>query len=148
MNMEISGATTAKTWHVSSGASTPMSPTQKMSGLFDQIDTTGSGAITQDQFNQAFQQLNPPASFQAAGAGAVWNKLDPNGTGSVPSSDFVAGMTSMMKELRGQAATSLTGAQALGQNARQLETLGLNDGPSSSSLAGSGSSGSIFNSVA
>jgi hypothetical protein len=112
-----------------------MSPTQKMSNLFDQIDTTGSGSITQSQFSQAFGQLNPPASFQAAGPAAVWSQLDPAGTGRVSSPDFVSGMTAQMKALRGANAASAAGAEALTQNASQLEALGSSgdstDGPAS-----------------
>jgi hypothetical protein len=133
MHMEISGAGAASAAHAASGASPAMSPTQKMSNLFDQIDTTGSGTITQSQFAQAFQQLNPPASFQTAGADAVWSQLDPSGTGSVSAPDFTSGMTSLMKSLRGWNADSPAGAQALGQSANTLEGLGA-AGPSGSSL--------------
>ena len=76
-----------------------MSPTQRMSNLFDQIDTSGSGTITQSQFEQAFQAKNPSAP--ASAADAVWSKLDPNGTGQVSKQGFVDGMTTMMKQMRG-----------------------------------------------
>ncbi len=99
--MNIASAATSSTSQVWSGASAPMSPTQKMSGLFDLIDTSGSGSITKSQFDQAFQTQNPPASFQSAGVDVVWNKLDPNGTGSVSKQDFVSTMTTLMKQLRG-----------------------------------------------
>ncbi len=98
--MSISGAAggAAQVW---SGASARMPPQQKMSKLFDQIDTTGSGTITKAQFEEAFQTMNPPAAFKLLGADAVFAKLDPNGTGSVSKSDFVSGMTSLMSQARG-----------------------------------------------
>jgi hypothetical protein len=40
-----------------SGASSRMPASTKMSSLFDQIDASGSGSITQSQFDQAFQTL-------------------------------------------------------------------------------------------
>src|SRR5471032_1498099 len=85
---------------VVSGASPYSTPTNKMSNLFAQIDTNGTGSINQDQFNQAFQTLNPPGVFKAAGADAIFSQLDPNGTGNVSQPDFVASMTSLMKSLR------------------------------------------------
>jgi hypothetical protein len=132
-----------------SGASAPMSPTQKMSGLFDQIDPGASGTITQNQFANAFQSMNPPASFQAAGVGSVWSTLDPQGAGSVTKPDFVGAMTGLMQQLRGGRGnpSSAAGAQALAQNAVMLDRLG---GPGSSpSLAASpGGSGSVLNALA
>ncbi len=83
-----------------SGASGNMPPNQKMSNLFDSIDTSGAGSINQSQFNQAFQTLNPPAVFAAQGANAIWNSLDPNGTGSVSKQDFVNTMKDLMAQLR------------------------------------------------
>lgn len=103
-----------------SGASMSMPPQQKMSSLYSQIDTDSSGSITQSQFNQAFQTMNPPAAFQSAGADAVWNALDPNGTGSVSQQDFVSGMKDQMVQLRqgtdsapAAAQTSATATQSL-----------------------------------
>ena len=76
-----------------------MSPTQRMSNLFDQIDTSSTGSITQSQFEQAFKAMNPNSS--KATADAVWSKLDPNGTGQVSKQGFIDGMTTMMKQMRG-----------------------------------------------
>ena len=103
-------------------------PQQKMTNLYNQIDTTGAGSITQAQFTQAFQTMQPPAAFQAAGASAVWNQLDPSGSGQVTHQDFVSGMKSLMVQLRqggsggatdpSQTATSATQAlNALGNQA-------------------------------
>ncbi len=79
-----------------SGASMRTSPQQKMSTLFQQIDTAGSGRITKAQFEQAFNGGNTPLAFKAIGVDAAFNKLDPNGTGSVSKQDFISGMKSMM----------------------------------------------------
>ena len=77
-----------------------------MSQLFDSIDTSGSGSITQAQFDQAFQTKNPPAVFQKQGADAIFAALDPNGTGSVSKQDFVSGMKQLMASLRAGDASS------------------------------------------
>lgn len=83
-----------------SGASMRMPPQQKMSSLYNQIDTSGAGSITQTQFNQAFQTLNPPTAFKNAGATAVWNALDPSGSGQVSQQNFINGMKDLMVQLR------------------------------------------------
>jgi hypothetical protein len=59
--MDISGIASSSGLHAISGASNGAPPQQKMSNLFDSIDTSGSGTITQSQFEQAFQTKNPPA---------------------------------------------------------------------------------------
>ncbi len=128
-----------------------MSPSTKMSNLFDQIDTTGSGTITKAQFEQAFQKLNPPGSFQAAGADAVWSKLDPNGTGSVSKQDFVNGMTTLMKQLRGHhhhQDASAAGAQSLTQTSNLLTALGSSTGSSSPMPSNTSSAGSVLDLLA
>jgi len=109
MSMTISGIGGTGVPHAMSGASPAMPPQKKMSELFGNIDISGAGAISQAQFNQAFQTLNPPAAFKAAGANAVWNALDPNGTGQVSRQNFVSGMKDLMVQLRqgpNQAASS------------------------------------------
>jgi Ca2+-binding EF-hand superfamily protein len=83
-----------------SGASMRMPPQQKMSNLFNNIDTANSGSISQAQFNQAFQSMNPPAVFKAQGASAIWSQLDPSGTGSVSRTNFVGTMKQLMVSLR------------------------------------------------
>jgi hypothetical protein len=102
--MDISGITSSSGLHAVSGASTGAPPQQKMSNLFDSIDTSGSGSITQSQFEQAFQTKNPPAVFQNQGAQAIFASLDPNGTGSVPKQDFVSTMSGLMVSLRADSA--------------------------------------------
>jgi Ca2+-binding EF-hand superfamily protein len=102
--MDISGITSSSGLHAVSGASTGAPPQQKMSNLFDSIDTSGSGSITQSQFEQAFQTKNPPAVFQNQGAQAICAPLDPNGTGNVPKQDLVSTMSGLMVSLRADSA--------------------------------------------
>jgi hypothetical protein len=97
-----------------SGASGNMPPNQKMSSLFDSIDASGAGSINQAQFNQAFQTLDPPAVFKAQGSSAIWNALDPNGTGNVSMQDFVNTMKDLMVQLRADT-TGAAGPVAPGQ---------------------------------
>lgn len=94
-----------------SGASASAPPQTKMSNLFQGIDAGNSGSITQAQFNQAFQSQNPPAVFQAQGASAIWQQLDPNGTGSVSKQDFVNTMKQLMVSLRAEPGTTLGASQ-------------------------------------
>jgi Ca2+-binding EF-hand superfamily protein len=86
--------------HTTTGASPRLPPQQKMSNLFNRIDTTGSGSISQAQFSQAFQTMNPPSVFKAQGANAIWTQLDPNNSGSVSQADFVNIMKGLMASLR------------------------------------------------
>jgi hypothetical protein len=119
--MDVSGVSAAGGVHAVSGASSSGPPQQKMSSLFDSIDTSGSGSITQTQFDQAFQTKNPPAVFQQQGAAATFAALDPTGSGSVSKQDFVAGMSKLMASLRadnaGQSGSQSSAAslQALNQ---------------------------------
>ena len=98
--MDISGVSAAGGMHAVSGASSSGPPQQKMTDLFNSIDTSGSGSITRAQFDQAFQSKNPPSVFQKQGADAIFAALDPNGTGSVSKQDFVATMSKLMASLR------------------------------------------------
>lgn len=111
MSMTVSQAGAAQTAQMAqpmTGASGSMSapPQQKMSDLFAKIDTTQSGSISQSQFSQAFDTMKPPAVFQLAGKSAVWNALDPQGTGQVSKSDLVSTMKSLMVQLRNPGDTS------------------------------------------
>ena len=127
-----------------SGASAPMSPSQKMSNLFDSIDTIGSGTITNSQFEQAFQSMNPPGSVKAAGADAIWKKLDPDGAGKVSKQDFATEMAAAMKALRGahhHHGSGKGGAQQVDQNTTSLAALGTTG-------SSSGNVGSILNALA
>jgi Ca2+-binding EF-hand superfamily protein len=85
---------------VMSGASMGAPPQQKMTSLFNQIDTAGAGSITMSQFQTAFNSLNPPAVFKNAGFDSIYNHLDPAGSGSVSKADFVNGMKGLMASLR------------------------------------------------
>jgi hypothetical protein len=151
MEMSISGAGASGASQIWSSASAPMAPAQKMSNLFDQIDTSGSGAISQSQFTKAFQTMAPPASFQSVGADAVWKKLDPNGTGSVSKQDFVSSMTTIMKQLHGhhhRNQSSAAGAQSLAQNTSALNALGNSGASANTSAAVSDGAGVNLNTQA
>ena len=100
MNMSITSAGGAGMPNAVSGASMQMPPQGKMTNLYNRIDTTGAGAISQNQFMNAFQTMNPPGPFKSAGADAVWNALDPNGSGQVSKTDFVNTMKTLMHQLR------------------------------------------------
>ena len=60
------------------------SPTQIAQNIFSQIDSTGTGAITQSQLEQAVTA----AGGSTTGADALYAQLDPNGTGSVTQQQF------------------------------------------------------------
>ena len=131
MSMDIaslSASTSAS--QIFSGASARMPASQKMSNLFDQIDTSGSGSITQAQFDQAFSSLNPPKDFKAAGADAIWSQLDPNNTGSVSKQDFVNTMTSIMRQMRtghhhdsGASSSAQSPSQTISASASSIQSL-------------------------
>ncbi len=120
--MNISGIASSSTLHAVSGASSGAPPQQKMSSLFDSIDTSGSGSITQSQFEQAFQTKNPPAVFQKQGADAIFAQLDPTGTGSVSKQDFVSTMSKLMASLRADGSAS-SGSQAADSLTASLQAL-------------------------
>ena len=91
-----------------------MPPQQKMSNLFDKIDSSSSGSINQAQFNLAFQTLNPPNVFKAQGSTAIWSQLDPNGTGSISKQAFIDTMKQLMVSLRSDPTkTTASAAEAL-----------------------------------
>lgn len=95
--MNVSGISGSWQPDAVSGASLRAPPQHKMSQLFDKIDTAGTGSISQDQFQQAFQTLKPPAKVQAVGADAIWSQLDPNGTGVVSKQDFASTMAGLIR---------------------------------------------------
>ena len=100
MSMSVNGVGGGAGASIVSGASSRLPPQQKMANLYNQIDSAGTGSITQAQFTQAFNAMNPPSVFKNAGASTVYNHLDPNGTGSVSRTDFINGMKSLMVSLR------------------------------------------------
>jgi len=134
--MDVTGISASSGLHAVSGASSSGPPQQKMSDLFDSIDTSGSGSITQAQFNQAFQTQNPPAVFQNQGANAVFSALDPNGTGSVSRQDFVSGMSKLMVSLRADSASQTSSQDSL---TASLSSLNQIDPSSASSTTTPGS---------
>ena len=121
--MDVSGVAAAGGMHTVSGASSSGPPQQKMSSLFDSIDSSGSGSITKAQFDQAFQSNNPPAVFQKQGADAIFSSLDPSGTGSVYKQDFVAGMSKLMASLRADNAGSSSSSSSLGSSLQALNQI-------------------------
>jgi len=139
--MDISGITSSSGIHAVSGASYGAPPQQKMSNLFDSIDTGGSGSITQSQFDQAFQTKNPPAVFQKQGADAIFASLDPTGTGSVSKQDFVSTMSKLMASLRAEGATQ-SGSQPTDTLTASLQALNQIDPTTVSPTA---SPGTLFN---
>ena len=139
--------------------STAMSPTQRFTNMFNQIDASGSGSITEDQFDTALQAMNPQGASATTGssssstADALWKQLDPNGTGSVSKQDFVSGMTTAMKQMRGAhhhhhgGGSSVSGAQQTAQGASSVT------GQSSTQYSSNGTStatgiGSLLNAEA
>ncbi|HEX5338471.1 MAG TPA: EF-hand domain-containing protein [Gallionella sp.] len=129
MSMSIGGVSSGLSMQAVSGASMRMPPAQKMSQLFQQIDTNNTGSISKEQFKAAFQNQNPPAGIRAMGADAVFSKLDPNNTGSVSKQDFVSGMKEVLSQSRGHRAAhqeqvNNDAAAALAASRHALETLG------------------------
>lgn len=107
-----------------SGASMRMPPQQKMSTLFQQIDTAGTGSITKSQFENAFNNMNPPAAFKAIGLDSVWAKLDPSGSGQASKQDFIAAMKTMMTHGHRNHTQEATPPQTLANSTAALNTLG------------------------
>jgi EF-hand domain pair len=120
--MNISGIASASGLHAVSGASTSAPPQQKMTNLFNSIDSAGSGTITQSQFDQAFQTKNPPAVFQKQGVAAIWTALDPSGSGTVSKQDFVSTMSKLMVSLRAEG-TSPAGSASLSSSLQSLNQI-------------------------
>jgi hypothetical protein len=142
--MDVSGVGAASGVHAVSGASSSGPPQQKMSSLFNSIDTSGSGTITQAQFNQAFQSQNPPAVFQQQGANAIFAQLDPNGTGSVSKQDFVSTMSGLMASLRADNAGQ-SGSQSSQSSASLTASLQSLNQIDPASVAQNAAPGSLIN---
>ncbi|MBF0460711.1 MAG: EF-hand domain-containing protein [Magnetococcales bacterium] len=70
----------------------------RLTRLFQQIDTDSTGSITPDQLATAFPTLRLPSAIQAMGSDAVFQALDPNETGSVAQADFVSGLKSLIAQ--------------------------------------------------
>ncbi|MGD0023472.1 MAG: EF-hand domain-containing protein [Xanthobacteraceae bacterium] len=146
MSIDISSITNSGGVHAISGASAGMPPQQKMSLLFDKIDSSGSGSVTQQQLAQASQTLNPPAVFKQQGASAIFSELDPNGTGSVSKQDFVSGMSKLMASLRAEGGPSNapgpSPSDSLASSTQFLNSL------DPSSIPGNAQPGLLFNTTA
>ena len=98
--MKVSGIGGSFAPQAMTGASARMPPSQKMTTLFSQIDTSGTGSINQSQFTQAFQTMKPTAGFRAMGPSAVFQALSPNSSGLVSQQNFAQGMTQLMAQFR------------------------------------------------
>jgi len=116
MSLQVTAAApgAAGAVHTMTGPSPQWPARQKMSALFDKIDTSGKGSISSTQFANAFRTMNPPAGFAAQGASAVFAKMDPKNTGSVSRNDFVNAMSAMSQAVR---AAGLAGGTAAVANA-------------------------------
>jgi len=116
MAMEISGAMSLSKPQVTSGASSRMGPSKKMSHLFDKIDSQGTGSISREQFSNAFETLNPPKRFKSMSADQVFDQITNNKTNSVAKSDFVSAMTQLSRSLvQGQSEQPANAAAAPSQ---------------------------------
>jgi hypothetical protein len=82
------------------GASPAWPARQKMTALYNQIDTQSTGSISAAQFHAAFAEGNPPAGFRHMGATAVLAKLDPRSTGTVSRADFIDTMSALSASVR------------------------------------------------
>lgn len=100
MSISLAGLSGAAHTMAVGGASISHSPQQKMTNLYNSIDTAGSGSISKNQLSTAFATMNPPTVFKNAGVDAVFSQLDPSGTGNVSKSNFIDGMKSLMVSLR------------------------------------------------
>ncbi len=142
MSIGIPGLGDSGAVHAMSGASAGMPPQQKMSSLFDNI-AGDSSSITQQQFDQAFQTMSPPAVFQQQGSSAIFSALDPNNTGSVSKQDFVSGMSQLMVSLRAEGnaggAPGPTPSQSLASSIQSLNSI------DPSRVAGNAQPGALVN---
>jgi len=105
MSMTVSASMGAYSPQAMTGASARMPPAQKMANLFSKIDASGSGSISESQFRQAFQTMNPTSGFTSMGPSAVFSALNPSVTGMVTKSNFVQGMTQLMSQFRSNGVT-------------------------------------------
>lgn len=96
----ISGISGSYAPQAMSGASARMPMAQKMSNVFSDYTTPGSGVLTRSQFATAFGNLNPTAGFKAAGPDAVFSALDPGNTGAVSRQDFINGMKTLAAQFK------------------------------------------------
>ena len=131
MSMSISGSGAMQSPQAWSGASMKMPPAQKMSNLFDKIDTTSSGSITKAQLDQTLQSNKAPSSFQSLGTDKLWSQLDPNATGQVSKQDFTSKMAEIQSQMHTQQSHhhhrgSADNAQSTAQSTNALTALGGN----------------------
>ena len=112
MNYEVAAIQGAKGVQSMSSASMATPLYSKLSNTFSAMDAGQTGSVSASQFMNSFSSSNPPAKFAAAGAQAIWNQLDPSGTGSVSRQAFVQGLAKLSASMRpdGSIATPTTTA--------------------------------------
>jgi Ca2+-binding EF-hand superfamily protein len=89
-----------------------MPPSQKMSALFDRIDTSANGTITKPQLESALSSMKAPMVLKSSGADAIFSQLDTRGTGAISKQQFVQGMTSLISHMRNSSASESQAAPA------------------------------------
>ena len=83
---------------VAASGNSGVSSQQRLGNLFQQIDKAGTGRITKEQFDQAFNNLALPTSVKGMGKEALYKKLDANGTGIITKQDFIQGIETLMNQ--------------------------------------------------
>jgi len=86
------------------------------------IDTSNTGYITAVQLAQAFGSLTLPDNIAALGSNGVLAKLDPNFTGEISHSDFVAGLVNLAATATDQTAAPGAASSADAQTAALQQT--------------------------
>jgi hypothetical protein len=115
-------------------AGTPnIAKAHRFTRMFDSIDTSGSGSITETQFDQAFANVDLtsgqtitkvanvtlPKPFGQS-APAVWSQIDPTNTGTLTEQQFVTGMNSLLINIRAQAQQATSAASSTSQAIQQI----------------------------
>jgi Ca2+-binding EF-hand superfamily protein len=99
MTMSISALSNNRTAHSVSGANSTTTSTKKASSLFDQMDVTGIGSVSRNQFARNFKSLNLPSGIKSLGADKVFSALDASGKGAIGKKEFSSGMIKMLSAL-------------------------------------------------
>jgi len=88
--------------HLISGAGKKMGANNIIAQMFQSMDSSGAGSISKSQFQSAFDSLNLPSKVKSLGADAIFNRLDPTGTGNVGRQDFITGIKTLYKQSQEQ----------------------------------------------
>jgi Ca2+-binding EF-hand superfamily protein len=119
-------------------------PIQQYQNLFNQIDTSGSGSITESELEQAVTS----AGGTTQAADALYSDLDPNNTGSVSEQQFVGALAGppFSSEMQSQ----MLGFQAQGWPASLTDNSGASSSNSTNSTTsdpGSALTESLFSQI-